>query len=184
VHLQPQKQYALQTGDKIRFGFDTHEYRFINFGLLDAGHKELDKTVANEAITQFVEDNKLYDIKQLPKAASANGKAGESSEIEASLNALVEKLETEAILLAQKLELQQKELQRVNSEAEGATEMRKAFDQDREVVDSAHPAHLETVCAGKVHHRAAEEVHGPRARHRREERADQRALRQRLGQKP
>ena len=172
IKLEPHKKYVMQTGDRIRFGFTDSDYKFINFGLLEDRDKELDKTMAAEAVAQFIEKNKLYEIKQLPRGIAGNPRLGDQSEIEASLNALVEKLETEARLLGQKLELQDQELRRVKSEAEGAAEVRRAVEQDKEVVVYRDGALLQAVCPGEVHTGAAEEILGLRERDRRKKRAD------------
>lgn len=169
VHLQAQKAYALQTGDKVRFGFDNNEYRFINFGLLDAKNKDLDKTAHQETENKFMDDHKLHDLKNPAKAqqspsrplSSYSPKGGQlmantieqpagktyfssqqgstsgqnqPSQIEGSLLALVDKLETEIALLNNKIAVQQQELARSELELQGTASKRKDLQTDQEAV--------------------------------------------------
>lgn len=137
ISLQSQKQYPLQSGDKIRFGFDEHEYRFLNFGLLDTKNKELDRTHAEEVIGQFIEENRLHEIKGFPKPTEAmvrQGMASGQSEIEISMIALIDKLETEIGLIAQKIQIQETELLKANSELQGTEQAKKSLEQDKELV--------------------------------------------------
>lgn len=134
IQLQPQKNYSLQTGDKVKFGFDSREYTFLNFGLLEARNKDLDKTQGDEIVSQFVEDHKLFDLK-LPKSPgnlSKQAKATGQSEIELSMQMLIDKLETEVGLLNQKLATQNKQVEQAKGELREVADKRKLFEIDRE----------------------------------------------------
>lgn len=143
VKLESQKNYGLKTGDKVRFGFDSHEYTFLNFGLLETRNKDLDRTVGGEIESQFIEENRLYELKNVPKPTAAQlrqAKATGQSELEITMQALIEKLETEAYLVNQKIELQMKQIDKTRAELDGVADRRKSFEQDREVSSTKQQA--------------------------------------------
>ena len=134
IQLQSQKSYSLQTGDKIKFGFDTREYTFLNFGLLENRNKDLDKTQADEIVSQFIEDHKLYDMKNLPRPPanlSKQSKASGQSEIELSMQMLIEKLETEVNLLNQKLDMQNREVEKARGQVKVISDRKSIYDKDK-----------------------------------------------------